>query len=168
MQLNKPIILFDIDYALFDTDSFKKSGLTDYTLYPGDLEALNMLKNIADLGIFSQETPPIAQMKKLEETGVRRYFPDERVHLYLDKLAEMRRVFETYRDRERLILIDDKLAVLDQAKKAKPDITTIWVNRGPYASQEPQIKGFKPDFEVKSLINVVPFIQNLCVEFSLT
>lgn len=163
----KPVVvLLDIDYTVFNTGRFKESGLRDYSLYPGDLEALEVLAKLADLGIFSQEAPTISQMKKLEETGVRKHFPDERVHLYADKLAEMRRVLEAYRSRRKIILVDDKLAVLDQAKRANPGISTVWVKRGPYAQQQPEVEGFKPDLEVDGLAKVVPFVQNLCAEFS--
>lgn len=165
----KPVvILLDIDYTVFNTGGFKESGLRDYSLYPGDLEALEVLAELADLGIFSQEVPSISQMRKLEKTGIRKHFPDERIHLYADKLVEMRRVLEAYRSRRKIVLVDDKLALLDQAKRVNPSISTVWVNRGPYAQQQPEIEGFKPDLEVDGLISLVPFIQNICVEFSVT
>lgn len=167
--VEKPVVvLMDIDYTLFDTDKFKKSGLKDYCLYSGDLEALETLAELADLGILSQEVPPIAQIRKLEETGIRRHFPDQRVHLHADKLSEMRRVFEAYGNRRKIVLVDDKLTVLDQAKRANPSVFTAWVKRGPYAQQQPEIEGFRPDKEVDDLAGLVPFIQNLCVEFSVT
>lgn len=168
MQLNKPIVLFDIDYTLFNTDRFKKSGLKDYSLYPGNLEALEDLAELADLGIFSQEVPPVSQIRKLEETGIRRYFPNQRIHLYADKLAETRRVLEKYRDRRKIVIVDDKLSVLDQVKKTNPRVVTVWINKGPYAKQQPEIEGSKPDAEVGDLASLTPFIKNLCVEFLVT
>ena len=40
MQLIKPIVLFDIDYTLFDTAFFKESGLSEHKIYEEVIEVL--------------------------------------------------------------------------------------------------------------------------------
>lgn len=65
----KALVLFDIDYTIFDTNSFKKSGLTLYRLYPGVKNVLEKLNNTYTLGILSQGEKEF-QIKKLQETGI--------------------------------------------------------------------------------------------------
>ena len=48
----KTIVLLDIDYTLFDTKTFKDSGLTNYILYDEVLQVLGRLRGTVELGIF--------------------------------------------------------------------------------------------------------------------
>lgn len=163
----KPVVvLFDVDYTFFNTGRFRETNLGKYELYEGEAENLEELAQIADLGIFSQEAPNISQMRKLEETGVRKLFPDHRIHLYADKLSEIRGVFEKYKGRKKIVLVDDKLSVLMEAKRVNPDIVAIWINRGPYAQAQPAIEGFTPDHQVQGLTELAPLVRSICAEFS--
>ena len=45
-------VLFDIDFTLFDTQTFKDSKLTKYTSYGEVISVLENLSKISELGIF--------------------------------------------------------------------------------------------------------------------
>jgi len=67
------IVLFDIDYTLFNTDTFKDSGLTLYTLYPQVKKVLELLNTKYTLGILSEGDVGL-QNRKLKETGIYQLF----------------------------------------------------------------------------------------------
>ena len=81
----KPIVLFDIDYTLFDTDHFKKSALTKHKIYEEVRDVLEKLSKIAMLGIFSEGNLEF-QRKKLNQTGIEGYFKKDNTHIVLNKL----------------------------------------------------------------------------------
>src|SRR3989344_9501397 len=123
----KPIVLFDIDYTLFDTEHFKKSLLTKHRIYEEVKDVLEKLSKIALLGIFSEGDLEF-QRKKLDQTEIVDYFEKDNTHIVLNKLTEIRKVLQKYTDRE-TFFVDDKLNVLFDAKKIFPKVVTIWVKR---------------------------------------
>ncbi|MEK7571672.1 MAG: hypothetical protein AAB553_05355 [Patescibacteria group bacterium] len=153
-----PIILFDIDYTLFDTDIFKSSNLTNYRLYNEVPSMLQQLEKIATLGIFSQGEIDF-QRKKLHETAIEKYFVPEYVHITLDKETMIHSVLADYHKNKRVFLIDDKPVVLEQVKKALPEVTVIWIERGIYATSQHFSSGFSPDYIVQNLSDIIPFIR---------
>lgn len=155
---NKPIVLFDIDYTLFDTDHFKKSLLTIHKNYEEVKNVLEKLKRIAILGIFSEGDLEL-QKKKLAETGVKDYFEEDNTHIVLSKLIDLRKVLEKYENRK-TFFVDDKLSILFDTKKLFPKVVVIWVKRGVYARIQKKISGFKPDAEVEDLKEVVNIIKS--------
>lgn len=156
MQLTKPIVLFDIDYTLFDTDFFKESGLSEHRIYEEVISVLESLSKIAKLGIFSEGNISF-QIRKLKETNIEKYFAEDNTHIVLNKLDELEGIFQRYKNRK-FFFVDDKLTILSDAKKAFPDVFTIWVKRGPFAQSQKEIPGFKPDAEVKTLSKVIKII----------
>lgn len=158
LSSNSPIILFDIDYTLFDTAFFKQSGLSKHKIYEEVIRVLVNLREIATLGIFSEGNIDF-QRRKLKETNIGKYFAQDNTHIVLNKLDELKGIFERYEDRK-FFFVDDKLAILHDAKKEFPDVFTIWVKRGPFAKMQKSILGFKPDAEVDSLSGVVEIIKN--------
>jgi phosphoglycolate phosphatase-like HAD superfamily hydrolase len=152
-SLNK-IILLDIDYTIFDTQTFKQSGLTQLSLYEEILPVLESLSKFGELGIFSKGETKF-QKFKLQNTGIEKYFQDKHIHIFEDKDKKLESVLCSYSDRK-IYLIDDKLAVLFNAKKYNNSITTIWVDRGPYAQDKSLLKNFSPDLIVNSLNEIIP------------
>ena len=69
LSSKKPIVLFDIDYTLFDTALFKQSGLSMHKIYAEVTQTLDGLNNFATLGIFSKGETQF-QKTKLEKTGM--------------------------------------------------------------------------------------------------
>ena len=153
---NKPVVLFDIDFTLFDTASFKQSGLSRHKIYEEVIGVLENLKNIAILGIFSEGDLDF-QNQKLIKTDIKKYFEELHTHIVLNKLDEIKKVFEKYRG-NRIFLVDDKLTILNDLKKFMPSVFGIWVKRGWYADNQKEIQGFKPDAEVDTLQEIVKII----------
>lgn len=158
MQFDKPVVLFDIDYTLFDTRKFKDSLLQDYNIYNEVMEVLTELAGLASLGIFSKGETEF-QKTKLKKTGIQRLFREENTHIFDDKDINLIKIIDKYRD-FKIILVDDKLEILHSAKKHKPQVFTVWVKRGPYAKMQKPILGFKPDAEIIDLKEVVGIISN--------
>lgn len=156
MYKNK-IVLFDIDYTLFDTRKFKDSFLQDYNIYNEVMEVLIQLARLATLGIFSKGETEF-QKTKLKKTGMMKFFKENNIHIFDDKDANLISVLEKYKD-SKIFLVDDKLTNLYSAKKYMPQIFAIWVKRGPYAKMQKPILGFKPDAEIDSLSGVVEIIK---------
>lgn len=152
----KPVVLFDIDYTLFDTALFKKSYLTKNKIYEEVRDVLESLSKKALLGIFSEGDLEF-QRKKLNQTAIVNYFETSNTHIVLNKLTEVRKVLQKYADRK-TFFVDDKLSILFDAKKIFPKVVTIWVKRGWYAENQKVIPGFKPDAEVDNLREVVKIV----------
>jgi FMN phosphatase YigB (HAD superfamily) len=156
-SLNKnKIVLFDIDYTLFDTQTFKNSSLTKFSLYIEVLPVLESLVNIAELGIFSKGND-IFQNIKLQETGIIKFFQEQNIHVFENKDINLKHVIEKYNSLK-IYLIDDNLATLYNAKKNTPLVTTVWIKRGPFAEDVSLLNNFIPDFVRDNLEEIVPIV----------
>lgn len=151
------VVLFDIDYTLFDTRKFKESDLQVYNTYEEITNALVRIKDLASLGIFSKGNVEF-QKTKLKKTGMISFFKEKDMHIFDDKDVNLINVLDRYKD-SKLFLVDDKLSVLATAKKLMPQIIAVWVKRGPYAQIQKPIPGFAPDAEIKNLSEVVRIVQ---------
>lgn len=157
MQISKPVVLFDIDYTLFDTAFFKESRLVKHKAYEEVIGVLDNLNKIAVLGIFSEGDIEF-QIEKLTKTDIKKYFDEIHTHIVSDKVSEIKKVFNKYA-KNKIFLVDDKLSILRDLRDFMPSVFTIWVKRGPFAQNQREISGFKPDAEVKILSEVVKIVQ---------
>lgn len=157
MQQVKSIVLFDIDYTMFDTATFKQSGLTEYGIYEEVMKVLKNLSEFAALGIFSKGETQF-QITKLEKTGLTKFFKEENVHIFNDKDINLIKIINKYKN-YKIFFIDDKLGILYAAKNYMKEVFTIWVKRGFYAEKQEPIPGFSPDAEVENLAEVVRIVQ---------
>lgn len=157
--MNKKIILFDIDYTLFDTDSFKESNLEKHSLYEEVRDVLQHVAKIADLGIFSEGKLDF-QKTKLFNTDIHALFNKDLIHIVEKKDEILEKVLEKYKKRK-LILVDDKLTVLYLAKKHFPNVKTIWVKRGKYALSQKLIEDFEPDGILENLSELMKVIKEV-------
>jgi len=155
---NPKIVLFDIDYTLFDTKAFKDSKLKNYYLYEEVLHVLEELVKVAELGIFSMGDTEF-QNRKLVETGIANYFKDKNVHVFSDKEVKLKDMLDKYQQ-YKVFLVDDRLTVLHNAKTMMPSIFTIWVKRGPFAQVQGTIPGFAPNSEVFDLNEIIKIIKS--------
>lgn len=153
------VVLFDIDYTLFDTAEFKKSNLQTYSVYQEVLDVIEKLQPIAKLGIFSEGKLEL-QKNKLVQTSIHSFFSDEFVHIVPTKDETLYGILDKY-DEFTLFLVDDKLLVLYNAKKYKPSIFTIWVKRGIYAQKQEPIEGFLPDATTDDLRGIVELVEGM-------
>lgn len=150
------IILFDIDYTLYDTDKFKASNLQKHAVYSEVQYVLQKLAKTATLGIFSQGDLELQTMK-LYKTNIVEHFSSSDIHIVEEKEKTLWEILKKYHAKK-LYLIDDKLAILRQAKKIMPTIFTIWVKRGIYAKAQKTFEDFTPDAAVKNLQKVIVII----------
>lgn len=146
---NKKIVFFDIDYTLFDCDNFKNSNLKDYKNYDETGKVLKDLSKKNDLGIFSEGEKDL-QEKKLEKTGIKKYFNRNNIYMLQGKSLSIKKIFKKYKN-DSVFLIDDKLTILNEVKILCPFVFTVWVKRGIYAQKQESIKGFIPDAQVTDL-----------------
>lgn len=148
-SFDKKIILFDIDYTLFNTDILKKSNLSEFKLYDESINVLENLSKYATLGIFSQGDTDF-QMRKLRKSKIIEHFLKENIHIVSDKHLSIQYILDKY-VHEQMYLVDDKLFVLQAAKAYMPSIYTIWIRRGQYAEKQKPIEGFTPDLAINTL-----------------
>ena len=157
--LVEKLVLFDIDHTLFDTDSFKKSNLTTYTLFEETLDVILALKKFSDIGIFSEGEIDFQKMK-LKKTLLYEHFAEQNVHIFEKKDSMLADVLKKY-DKRIIFLVDDKLNILKLAKEVIPSLFTIWVKRGPYAKVQKPIGNFKPDATVVDLKEVAAIVKGV-------
>jgi hypothetical protein len=155
----KKFVLFDIDYTLFDTGTFKESQLTTYTIYEEVFDMLLSVGKLARLGVFSEGELDF-QKTKLLKTDLIQHFLDENIHIVASKDSTIGEILSLYRD-ETVFLVDDKLPVLHMAKSIMKNIFTIWVKRGIYAENQKPIRGFTPDKEVTDLRDVATIVASV-------
>ena len=155
--MDKPkVVLFDIDYTLFNTDVFKETQLKKHSVYDEVQGVLRNLSEVAELGIFSEGETDF-QKTKLNKTDIKKYFREKYVHISLNKKDEIRNILNKYSNKQ-LFLVDDKLTILYELKRVLPSIFTIWVKRGIYAKNQKEISGFKPDAKVDNLREIISLI----------
>lgn len=155
-SLNK-VVLFDIDRTLFDTEAFKESGLTTYSLYKEVVDVLLKLSKIARLGIFSQGTVQL-QKSKLLKTEIEKLFLKEHTHIVTSKSETLNSILQKYRSTP-VFLADDNLPILQQVKNMFPEIFVVWVKRGKYAVVQEPLAGFKPDATVNNLKKIIDIVK---------
>lgn len=152
----KKVILFDIDYTLFDTKTYKDSELKTFQLYDEVADALGELGSYAELGIFS-EGEEAFQKAKLVETAIEERFHEKFVHVVAKKKDVIKEIAKRY-SQTMFFLVDDRLEVLFHAKETDPTIYTIWIKRGPFAAAQEPIDGFSPDAEIEDLRMILPIV----------
>lgn len=152
----KPIVFFDIDYTLYDTDVFKDSNLTVYQLYEEVKKVLQTLRQHVTIGIFS-EGEDLLQKTKLQETQIHELFDKDHIYIVRNKENDMKKIFEKYKN-DTVFLIDDKLSILHKMHSFFPQMKTIWVKRGKYALAAEPIVDFAPTAVVDDLRNVVSIV----------
>src|SRR3989344_1087272 len=157
LKMDKPkVVLFDIDYTLFNTDVFKETQLKKHSVYDEVHSVLENLSKVAELGIFSEGETEF-QKTKLDKTDIKKYFKEQNLHISKSKIDRLQQVLNRY-SHGQIFFVDDKLSILYDAKKLLSDVFTIWVKRGMYAENQKEISGFRPDAEVENLKEIIPII----------
>lgn len=149
-------VLFDIDYTLFNTDSFKKSGLTLYTLYPQVKKVLELLNTKYTLGILSEGEMEL-QMNKLKQTGIVNLFNQKSTFIVKDKHGELEQIMKLL-EAEKAVFVEDKKEMLARAKELDKNLITVWVKNGPYAQSTQST--FIPDYQINTLIELPNLLED--------
>lgn len=142
-SLNKPVILFDIDYTIFNTSLYKTTNFEKFSLYPEVKDVLMSLELNSILGIFS-EGESEHQKNKLRKTGIIQLFSQMDIFIETSKELLIKDMKIKYKNKH-IIFVDDKLPVLAILKKQIPHACLIWIKRGFYAEKQNAIHGFEPD-----------------------
>jgi FMN phosphatase YigB (HAD superfamily) len=159
-------IKIGLDQALEEEGTIKASivkALWDQAnlasnFYEETPETLESLSKKSTLGIFSKGDERF-QKKKLE--SILHFFDEKNIHIASNKYKILPDVINQYKDYE-IIIVDDVLDVLYQAKKLSKDVFTIFIKRPVYyetylANQQP-IEGFTPDAIVTNLREIIPIV----------
>jgi FMN phosphatase YigB (HAD superfamily) len=122
--------------ALYDPQVLRMANwLLDYPfanlLYPHALEAVRHARQLGSAAILS-DGDAVFQPRKIDRSGLWRAF-DDNVLIYVHKQKELEAVERSY-PAKHYVLIDDKLAILDAAKKVWGEkVTTVSPKQGHYA-----------------------------------
>ena len=158
MNSKLPIISFDIDYTLFDTDKFRMyvpSDLTmwdiqqlpfDICVYPEVLSVLPTLQRAFRFGICSISEIDEYQWAKLTRTGLARFFDPDLVFIGNDidaLLKEMRQTVPMLH-----YAVDDLPTKLERIKVVYPEVVTVRVKKGKHAVKT---FPFQSDYEIDDL-----------------
>lgn len=122
-------------------------------MYTDVQDVLASLSGKVDLGIFSQGEEDF-QKSKLH--SMLHFFPSQSIHFEKDKKKELERIFNTYKD-FKIYYVDDRIHILEHAKKVDSGVFTVWIQRGEYANRE-KAQDFQPDAIIHSLMEIVPIL----------
>ncbi|MEX2007182.1 MAG: hypothetical protein WD992_00200 [Candidatus Levyibacteriota bacterium] len=154
----KKIVLFDIDYTLFDTDLFKESDLTKHSLYEEVVGVLVEIATHATLGIFSEGDMEF-QRNKLMKTDIMNHFNEEDIHIFTEKTTPIPQVLNKYKD-YKVFLVDDRPSILGKVKKNSPSVFTIFIDREKRIWKGDEPIDYSADATVSTLNEVIPLIVN--------
>ncbi len=153
----KKIVLFDIDYTLFDTDLFKESDLTKHTLYEEVVGVLVEIATYATLGIFSEGNIEL-QRNKLLKTDILKNFNEEDIHIFLEKTTPIPQVIEKYKDHQ-IFLVDDRSSILEKVKKHSPAVFTVFIDREKRIWKGDEPTDYQADAVIKNLNKLVDLVK---------
>lgn len=154
----KKVVLFDIDYTLFDTDLFKESDLKNHSVYEEVLGVLVDLSTVATLGIFSEGNIEL-QKDKLLKTDMSKHFNQENVHIFEEKTKSISSVLEKYKG-DQIFIVDDRPVILEKVKKQDPSIFTIFINREKRIWRRDESTDYQADAVIYSLTEIIPLVNN--------
>jgi FMN phosphatase YigB (HAD superfamily) len=111
-------------------------------LYPGALETVRHARQLGRAAILS-DGDAVFQPRKIDRSGLWRAF-DDNVLIYVHKQKELVAVERLY-PAKHYVLIDDKLAILDAAKKVwRERVTTVFPKQGHYAFDVAILANYRP------------------------
>lgn len=149
------LVLFDIDYTLFNTALFKESNLIDFQVYDDVSQSLKDVKQLAEIGIFSEGDKEF-QYNKLKNTRLLPLFSEKHIHVFEKKKDFLKEIIKESKH-SLIVLVDDKIEILAFAKEINPSIKTIWIKRGPFALN-PSVQ-FTADLEIDTLRDISYYIK---------
>lgn len=135
--------------VLMDEASYEKA------VFDETVEVLQELSQNKDfrIGIFSGGREE-HQLKKIEK--FKHFFHEEHIHILRMKDKDLPHIMKQY-EHDTVVLIDDILQILYNAKKFHPNMTVIWMKRGRLADQQ-KIEEFEPDYTVTNLREILKII----------
>jgi FMN phosphatase YigB (HAD superfamily) len=111
-------------------------------LYPGAVETVRHARQLGRAAILS-DGDAVFQPRKIDRSGLWRAF-DDNVLIYVHKQKELVAVERLY-PAQHYVLIDDKLSILDAAKKVwRERVTTVFPKQGHYAFDVAILANYPP------------------------
>lgn len=148
-------ITTDIDPQVFE-DVWSDTNLLKEALYPESEEVLERLSNDDFiLGVFSSGTNAFQKSKIAK---VAHFFEEEHLHIHEMKDEKLPDIVKKY-DGKHIMLIDDYIPVIEKAKKADPDMTTVWIKRGRLSEKVAPSEAFPPDYVIENLRELLPIVE---------
>lgn len=118
------------------------------------LEALGT-KGIV-IGILSTGNDTF-QRRKIQ--SIAHKLSEEHIHIFVDKVKELRQVFERY-EGYKMYFVDDLPHVLASAKNIDDRVTTIWIKADKHYKRHDTIEDFTPDMTIQEISEVVDIVLN--------
>lgn len=158
MRSELPVISFDIDHTLVDTERLRKyihGPLEQWesmalpfetSVYADVLPVLPGLQEKYRLGICSVSQIDAYQRAKLDKSGLAVFFDPELIFIGQNMellLKEMKQAVPSIQ-----VAIDDLPTKLELIKRSYPEIVTVRIKRGKYADQ---VFTYCPDYEIPDL-----------------
>lgn len=117
-------------------------------LYDDVLPVLRKLQNEGFvMGVFSTG---IAEFQIEKIAALQSFFQKEHIHIFELKDIKLQVIIGKYKD-DKMILVDDSLFILKQAKEIDQNVMVIWIRRDAITAGQ-HIEGFDPDKTIQSFI----------------
>jgi FMN phosphatase YigB (HAD superfamily) len=147
--------------ALYDPQILRMANwLLDYPfadlLYSGAFETVRHARQLGIAAILS-DGDALFQPRKIDRSGLWRAF-DDNVLIYVHKQKELEAVERSY-PAKHYVLIDDKLAILDAAKKVWGEkVTTVFPKQGHYAFDAAILANYRTaDITIESIADLMKY-----------
>ncbi len=139
-------------------DVWRDEKLLEEAIYPEAWGVLTLLTEWGyDLGIFSSGH---WNFQKSKITKLAHFFKDEHIHIHALKDAELPRIIQKY-EGKKVLLIDDYIPVIENAKKVDKHITAIWIKRGRLAEKVSPSLAYPPDYSIETLEELPTIVQSI-------
>jgi FMN phosphatase YigB (HAD superfamily) len=125
-------------------------------LYPGALETVRQARQLGLAAILS-DGDAVFQPRKINRSGLWCAF-DDNVLIYVHKRKELEAIERSY-PANHYVLIDDKLAILDAAKKVwRERVTTVFPRQGHYASDTSILANYRAaDITIERIADLMKY-----------
>lgn len=127
-------------------------------LFPEVKDVLQKLKEMPGvrLGVFSTGIEKL-QMAKIEP--ILSYFDKNAIHIFEVKDTHIAEVYAKHAGTD-VVIVDDVLWVLEQAKHARETIITVWMKRGMHA-EKTSLSTYSPDRVIATLQELPTIVSSL-------
>lgn len=129
-------------------DVWRDASLLEEAIYPEAFEVLETLSHEDFmLGIFSSGMVPF-QKSKIKK--IAHFFADEHIHIHELKNKNFPDIVKKYHSKK-IVLVDDYIPVIENAKIVDTGIITVWIKRGKLSETVAPSLENVPDFTIENL-----------------
>lgn len=131
--------------------------LMEESLYEDTVEVLDFLakQSYLTLGIFSAG---LVRAQRLKIKIIENFLHQDHIHIFeFKKHHALSQLLQRYTG-QKVVLVDDMIHVLYEAKQLDADVHTVWIRRPERSFQDSQVDNFKPDSIIRSLHELIPIV----------